>query len=90
MKPEPFDQIAGIIDSATAPFPVSEVRLLIFQATARARVTRDLARALGRFHITIAMLAEMIELDGDNARPKRNEAIDDLACLRKMCQRRLQ
>lgn len=89
-QPDPFDEIALLIATARAPFPVSEVRLLIFQATAHITVTRDLASALGRFHITIAVLAEIVELPGGTAGPKRCDALDELGRLRVMCRQLVQ
>ncbi|WP_378948087.1 hypothetical protein [Mesorhizobium sp. ANAO-SY3R2] len=87
MEPDPFDKIGQLIDTANSPFPVMLVRQLLFRATTHTKVTSDLATAIGRLHITIAILEEVVALDGADTQPKRQDAQDALARLRIICRR---
>lgn len=85
MKPDPFDVIAKLIETAGPPFPVALIRRLIFRTTSRAAVTHELAAAIGRLHDTFAILAEIVEMNGANTHNKRRDALDDLGRLGMLC-----
>lgn len=85
LKPDPFDEIARLIQTASKPFPQVLVRRLILRATSHARVTPELADAIDRLNASIKTLAGVIDEIGGGAYYYRRDALDDLARLRILC-----
>lgn len=89
MKPDPFDELARLIETTDEAFPVAQARRLILRATSRATVTPELAKAIDLLNTSILLLDVVIEFDG-YPRYAREEAAGDLENLRSLCLRLMQ
>lgn len=90
VKPDPFDKIIRLIETAGQPFPAAVIRRLILRATSRAKVTPELADAIDRLNASILVLDRfMNEISTDPIYP-RHDALDALARMRAICSRSVQ
>ncbi|WP_378948111.1 hypothetical protein [Mesorhizobium sp. ANAO-SY3R2] len=85
MKPDPFDEVGRLIETANRPFPVTLARRQILRAASRAPVTSELADAVDRLNRAILALAEVIDTIRTDPVYARHDALCALARLRILC-----
>lgn len=85
MKPDPFDELARLVQTSRKPFPVVLTRRLILRATSQATVTPELADAIDQLNTSINALAEATDQIGGGAYFSRTHALEDIARLRALC-----
>lgn len=90
MKPDPFDKIIRLIETAGQPFPATVIRRLILRATSRAKVTPELADAIDRLNASILVLDRFMDEISTDPICSRHDALDALARMRAICSRSVQ